>query len=352
MPRRRSTIWVVLLGASLSGCDLSKAPGSSIECLGPSCAGAGSGDGTPQEMPQPSGSVAPPNDVINPLCGIGTCLPDSETACTDRDVNDFLSGGGGVDGGASYNINPLPPIVDIPDASLVIPVEDGGTDGGVEGEEPNGSGGHGGMSSNAPEARPEGELGGSETEVTVACRLSMVDGEATRACGLAGAGEELSPCTSARDCGPGLGCVGSARAGRCLPFCCAGQKACSDTSYCAELPLVREDADGESPLAPVCSPAQGCNLDEQYPCPEGASCSCGAGTVCTPVSDGLRTCLPPGDGTRGEACPCAPGHFCSPVSARCEKLCDPSNSSSGQCGADMCQESQELRWGVCVGASP
>src|SRR5690606_3035697 len=54
-----------------------------------------------------------------------------------------------------------------------------------------------------------------------ACQVSLASGGGVeRTCGGAGRQGVEEPCTSSLDCAPGLGCVGMARAGRCLPYCC------------------------------------------------------------------------------------------------------------------------------------
>jgi hypothetical protein len=167
-------------------------------------------------------------------------------------------------------------------------------------------------------------------------------------------------CTSSLDCAPGLGCVGTVRSGRCLPYCCAeGADTCAEGFYCAERPL-RSEAFGErtGPLVPVCNRADKCSLGEPADC-EGEGCVCGPERACTLVrNDGTTSCtpLPTSPGQAGDACPCDRGYYCSQASdpGTCVKTCDLDEKDSDVCGSGVCQATPVLPvgWGICVGAAP
>jgi hypothetical protein len=195
-----------------------------------------------------------------------------------------------------------------------------------------------------------------------ACQLSVTDlGSVQRACSAAGSQQIEDPCTSSLDCAPGLGCVGMARAGRCLPFCCGvdDQDTCGAGFYCAPRPL-RSEVFGEDdgPLVPVCARADNCNLGEQADCTE-PRCLCGPNMACTLVrDDGTTSCVPLEEhrGQAGEACPCDRGHYCSKANKEpvCVKTCDLDEKDSETCGQGVCQAAAALPpgWGICVAAAP
>jgi hypothetical protein len=193
------------------------------------------------------------------------------------------------------------------------------------------------------------------------CQLGSDDrGTVSRVCGAAGSQQKEQACTSSIDCAPGLGCVGPARSGRCLPYCCAeGADTCEQGFYCAERPL-RSEALGEAdgPLVPVCDRAENCSLGEQEDC-TGPRCVCGPEMACQLVRpDGTTACLtlPEHPGQAGEACPCDRGYHCSQATepAVCVKTCDLDEADSDTCGVGVCQSTPALPpgWGICVGASP
>lgn len=185
-----------------------------------------------------------------------------------------------------------------------------------------------------------------------ACQLAFRDGTLLAECAPAGAGAEGSACASARDCAPGLGCVGSAGAGQCLPYCCGGNDSCKEGSYCTQRPLrsltITDDA--TAPTIPVCAVADNCSL-MFGPCTEPGACSCPAGMACTVVRASTTTCVEPGLGAEGESCPCAAGYFCSQGTNTCLKFCNTNNPASG-CGTGECQPGPSgfpMGWGLCVG---
>jgi hypothetical protein len=184
------------------------------------------------------------------------------------------------------------------------------------------------------------------------CQVVSTEKGPRAQCMPAGSGDIDAPCFATPDCQAGLACVTDGAAGRCLPFCCAGDDACTHGTYCAERTLA-EDGGGGDLKVPVCVPADDCNLNEPYPC-TGVSCSCPEGKACMVVrADGTTTCAEPGNGEVGDPCPCAWGHVCSQASLQCVLLCETSRADY-YCGNAKCQASAELPegWGVCVLPEP
>lgn len=280
----------------------------------------------PDAMAQP---VDPPAKAA---CGVGSCLPDDADACrgytppqappTDAE---------GLDAGAAAG--------ESGDAGLAA---DGGVDGGAPTVDGN-------FSQPTPPDRVPTQF---------SCQLAGKAGSIGRQCAAAGLQGIEEACTSSLDCAPGLGCVGTVRSGRCLPYCCAvGADSCQEGFYCAERPL-RGEAYGETsgPLVPVCDRADNCNLGEPSDC-EGESCVCGPERACTLVrTDGTTACtpLPTSPGQAGEPCPCDRGYHCSQATApgTCVKTCD--LDAKDVCGSGVCQASPVLPtgWGICVGVAP
>jgi hypothetical protein len=264
-------------------------------------------------------------------CGVGSCLPDDPDACLGYapPVNPG-DDDGALDAGA-------------------LPESDAGLDSGADGGSPNVDGNF-----NQP-TRPE------VAPSKFACQVIANSGSPTRReCLPAGLQGLEDACTSSLDCAPGLGCVGTVRSGRCLPYCCAeGADTCPEDFYCAERPL-RSDAYGErtGPMVPVCNRADNCSLGEPFDC-GGESCKCGPESVCTLVrTDGTTACtpLPESPGQAGEPCPCDRGYHCSQATdpGTCVKTCDLGERDSDVCGSGVCQATPALPmgWGICVGAAP
>jgi hypothetical protein len=186
------------------------------------------------------------------------------------------------------------------------------------------------------------------------CQVSRQNNQPYRSCVPAGSGVANAPCFTAADCAPGLACVTEGEAARCLPYCCQLAKDCEAGSYCAERRLRRAPSDNsevDAPRVPVCVPADGCSLEDRYPCPSGTDCRCQGTTACMIVrDDGTTTCLEPGSGKQGEACPCAWNHLCSKVTNQCVQICR-TNADVDECGEQKCQAASELpeNFGVCVG---
>jgi hypothetical protein len=201
------------------------------------------------------------------------------------------------------------------------------------------------------------------TRVPRSCQVEPRDGDPDdprSVCAPSGDRETGDGCFSSADCAPGLACVGEASPGQCRPYCCTGDAACTVSgTHCTERRLVNTKG---SPPVPVCMPATGCSLAGEYPCPEGATCTCPTEpieTACMVVtSDGKTSCVPasslPADdeGLAGQACPCNWGHVCSPETDRCVRLCQTA-APGDVCGGTRCQFAAGLPpgWGVCLTSS-
>lgn len=196
-------------------------------------------------------------------------------------------------------------------------------------------------------------VGGPGNPTTVAaCQLVFRDGEVAAECAQAGSGLEGAACSGSRDCAPGLGCVGSAGAGQCLPYCCGGNDSCGTGRYCTQRPLRSPDITEAqlAPTIPVCALADNCPLMLDS-CSQNGVCSCPEGLACTIVRADTTACIEPGGGQEGESCPCAPGYFCSQGTNTCLKFCDTKDPTSS-CGARQCQPGPRgfpMGWGLCVG---
>lgn len=310
----------------------------------------GSGGGTTMGIdvvipPGGSGGAEPaPEGLYNPLCGdfeTHDCNPDDANACRDVAVDGASSGTGTETTGS------------------------GGSSNTTGGDADTGSTGLGGQAGAAGAAGAAGEAGAEGTGDTpdvsissdadplmpsgVACRVNATDDGPVRACGLAGAGRDSDPCTSAADCAGGFACVSEGDAGICRPYCCSqNQDPCASGSYCGERSLIGSELE-----VPVCVRADKCSLSQAYPCENDDECQCQEGTACLVVRrDGTTTCAVPGEGEAGDACPCAWGHVCSQASGTCLKLCDTVvvDDEAPPCGNGICQAAANLpgSWGVCV----
>jgi hypothetical protein len=344
-----SFAWVLAGGCSSSGAgDAAGPPGSSSGTNG---TGGTQGDPTivtPDASTIDSGSV----DDLNPLCGVGmgagTCLPDDANACSTympRAPGAGGNGGESASGGAGANAGGA---------------ADGGAGGGGEGGvnsggvAAGGASGEGGANVSGAGAGGEGGSGEGRPNAAYGCQVTRPSQQLSRQCVPAGTGKVNAPCFSAADCAPSYACVTENDAGRCLPYCCGQNSSCTSGTYCAERPLRKAESDQsnvEPPRVPVCVPADGCSLEDQFPCPSGSECRCKGDTACMVVrDDGTTTCMKPGTGQQGDACPCAWNHVCSSVTHQCIKICrtDPTKQD---CGTQKCQASSELpqNFGVCVG---
>jgi hypothetical protein len=332
-PRLFKPLFALLVGASaVVACSVDHANMAQPACVGLNC---GQPDPPAPSQTVPS-SLADTPDAAPVLdspakaaCGLGTCLPDDALACE----------------GYSLPSGPArpPPVAD---AGVNA---DAGLDAGTA-EQPDSS-----VGSFEQPTRPDA------TPNQFSCQLSVGRGDAiVRSCGAAGQQQQEDACTSSLDCAAGLGCVGTAGSGRCLPYCCGiGPDTCPKDFYCAERPL-RDATLGETPgpMVPVCDRADRCSLGEPLDC-AGQRCVCGPDTACTLVRpDGTTACvlLPPDPGQAGQKCPCDRGYHCSQatVPATCVKTCELDEKDSDTCGSGVCQATPVLPpgWGTCVGASP
>jgi len=330
-------LFALLVGVGMAaGCSVDNADKLEGTCSGLSCGDLpGQSDAQEYEIPPAQDAAAPPVLPAKDACGMGSCLPDDVAACPASPQG---AGGGGSmstsDAGLSSDAGL--------DAGEGL---DAGLDGGAVATQLDGS-----FPSPTP-TPPAPSRYGCQVSVTVASGVERI-------CGAAGTQGVDDACTSSRDCEPGLGCVGTVRSGRCLPFCCAiGPDTCRDGSYCAERPL-RDETFGEAPgpLVPVCDRADDCSLGEPDNC-TGPSCVCGPETACTLVrTDGTTACVKPGEGIANEDCPCARGYQCSQATTppMCVKTCDLDEAKSQTCFPGVCQATPLLPdgWGICVGATP
>lgn len=314
-------------------CSVDDADMPSAACTGLNCEGvvppAGSQDVRGDLEDAPDASAAPTGLPAKAACGAGSCMPDDADACLD------------------YSPPVAPPDETGALDAGVAPGDAGIPDGGVDGGSPNVDGNF--DQPTRPDLVPS----------TFSCQVTASGGGGVRRqCLAAGLQGVEDACTSSLDCAPGLGCVGTVRSGRCLPYCCAeGADTCAAGFYCAEQPL-RSEAYGErsGPMVPVCNRAEKCSLGEPENC-EGEGCVCGPERVCTLVrTDGTTACtpLPESPGQAGDPCPCDRGYHCSQASGMCIKTCDLDEEDSDVCGAGVCQATPALPmgWGICVGAAP
>ncbi len=277
LPRLKTALFSVLLGAALAACGASAASelandigagagggtsGSAVASTGSSGGAGGNLDWTPD-----AGRGGGPDDGLSGLCGGGT-------PCTPGAMGEDVACQGG---------NP-------------------------------GTGGGGGGPDLACQLVPNGE------------------GGVQPICAAAGAGLAGDPCTSASNCGPGLGCVaaqGNIGAGQCRAYCCGNPESCGEGTYCAAVNMA-EIQEPATPI-PACIPATNCDL-------LGDESQCPTGTTCAVVKDdGTTSCVEPGVGKDCEACPCAAGYVCSAAQNQCKKLCHTDGQHGDECNGGYCQ---------------
>jgi hypothetical protein len=304
-------------------------------CTGLSCRPDGISAGMSTDVggvaAAPDASAAPAVlKLLKVVCGGGSCVPDDVRACASYSPPSSNPGAGGKDAGAAGSEDAGR---DVLDAGL-----DAGRETDVDG-------------SFSRPTQPE------QAPSAYACQLTPAAGGALeRACAAAGTRKGDEPCTSSLDCEPGLGCVGSVRSGRCLPYCCGlDDNTCESGHYCAQRPLrSTELGEADGPLVPVCDRAENCSLGEPADC-TGEHCVCAPGTACSVVrADGTTACVHEGESVAGGPCPCKWGYHCSQATtpATCVKTCELNTPSS--CGSGgVCQSTPQLPegWGTCVGAS-
>lgn len=342
-PRLCKLAFALLTGAGvIVACSVDDASKATIACSGLNCSSGVSAPIGPTDVPTrasgaPDAAAGPAAPPAKLECGVGSCLPEDLSACSDYTpppdpaANDGADAGVGLDAGTAPGLG---------DAGV-------GADAGAEGPAVDGS-------FNQP-PRP------ATATPRFACQLSLNGGgEVERACGVAGSQLLEQACTTSLDCAPGLGCVGPVRSGRCLPYCCGVDDAdtCATGFYCAPRPLRSESlGEAEGPLVPVCVRADNCSLGEQEDC-TGPRCVCGPDMACTLVRpDGTTSCSPlPEVRNRGDQpCPCDRGFHCSQATTppTCVKTCDLDEKDSDTCGQGVCQVAAVLPvgWGICVAAT-
>jgi hypothetical protein len=210
----------------------------------------------------------------------------------------------------------------------------------------------------------------SDAGAELTCRIRQTsDGiNIERVCESAGSVAPGSACMSALDCAAGSTCVSDNLALVCRQYCCDSPDSCPSGTYCTKrtthlssAPNAKEVAGAE---VPVCVPADNCNLNENYPCPNGQSCNCTGDNACMVVrGGGLTACAKPGTKIVGcsdlagvELCPA--GYVCSNSTATCVKLCQlgttkapngSTDSTSGCTTGTSCQGSNDVPsgWGIC-----
>ncbi len=282
-------------------------------------------------------------------CGVvvgESCVPDDAASCGVGGAPVMGSGGQGAGNGG-----------DGAGGASGAGGDGAGAMSGAGGASGEGGGGQGGDSASGGQGgSPSSGAAGAGEEpsgVALSCQVVPLASGPKAECRPAGTGEAKAPCFTSAQCQAGLACVHEGDAAAiCLPFCCAGDDACTHGTYCAERPLA-DDPDGLLDV-PVCVDAADCNLNEPYPC-TGTTCSCKKeGQACMVVrADGTTTCADPGDGKVGDPCPCAWGYVCSQASEQCVLLCETARPEY-YCGNVKCQASAELPegWGVCVLPEP
>ncbi len=222
----------------------------------------------------------------------------------------------------------------------------GGAEGGAGGAG-SGTGGAGSGTGGAGSGTGGAGAGGGPAALVVECKVVLAGDAAERTCVPAGAYPELSPCNTAADCGPGLGCVAvSAQGSVCREYCCGDLEACPQHTYCAPRPMAEAGATGVE--IPVCVDADDCTLLEEGQCLEGFMCA-------VVRADGTTACVPIGDGRQGDECPCAPGFACSKLVNECRQICHTEPQASGsECEPGYeCQGNSSLPegFGLCVKTS-
>ncbi len=351
--------WVLSGGCSSSGDSGGSSGGSNNN--GGSAIG-GIGGSSPIMMGGRAGDAAAGKPALNPLCGVadqaGECVPDNPNACLGY-TPPTSAGGDGAGGAATAEGGATQGGAAQAGAAQAGAAQAGAAQGG----EHSGTAGQSGAAGAGQAGDAGGGAGGAGGEggasqqpplASFSCQVTSQNNLLTRQCVAAGTGTANAPCFGAADCAPSFACVTDGDAGRCLPYCCDAQTTCAPGTYCAEQPLRRALAGGantQAPRVPVCVPADGCSLEEQFPCAAGETCRCQGDTACMVVrSDGTTACIKPGSGQQGDACPCAWNHVCSSVTNTCVKICR-TDAAKNDCGTQKCQASAELppNFGVCVG---
>jgi hypothetical protein len=294
--------------------------GASIRCSEQKGGDYGDGDGDESVGARPStdltlgytaGGANGSAYMLDPLCGSGSCVPDSATACKQPGMGGAGGEGSEATGGLAGGINYDP---------------------------------------------------GDLEERGVACQVHREPGCEGSSCGIqracvsSGVSAQGEPCVSASDCRPGLACVGEGVSGVCRPYCCRGtERSCAPGTFCD----ARSIPEAPEVFVPVCIPVDGCDLTDPFPCPSGQDCTCQGDRACVVVrADGATACTVPGAGQSGDPCTakvtaeCAHGFVCSP-SAGCMKLCSTVQANPSCPNSGTCQSPSEFppELGVCVGVN-
>ncbi len=322
---------------------------SSLQC--PGSVDGGNGDTVVETSTGDAGPDVEAGVSNNALCASG-CLGQDGTVHSLDQENSCVATGGVGDSGPGGDAMPNAEAGAGPDSAAP------GMSDGSAGQPPPG------------DASPDA---GMTPAPVYGCHLTQHNGAPAAACEPAGQGTEHAPCVDSSDCAPGYGCVLDGAAGECRHFCCAGDccnpggtggdagdGGCNPDlagTFCAERPLKDDATNGGAgqaqQMAPVCVPADNCNLAEPYPCQASnpAECTCPEqGTACMVVGNGLTSCIPPpGTGKAGDPCPCAWGHVCSQATGTCLKICSLTAADPG-CGNGKCQSSKQMPeyFGVCI----
>lgn len=329
----RVSFALLFAASAIGACSVDRADMATSSCTGLSCRDVAN-DGPPTDVggtaaaPDASTSSSPPPPLLKVVCGGGSCVPEDARSCANFSPEQPIRNSGGeTDAGPGAEADG--------GAGLDAGVSDAGVDTRVDGSF---------TRPTTPEAAPS----------AYACQLSLNrSNRVVRSCVPAGVRKIDEACTSSLDCEPGLGCVGSVRAGRCLPYCCGiDGDTCEEGYYCAKRHLrTLELGEADGPEVPVCDRAENCSLGEPANC-TGEHCVCSTDTACSVVRpDGTTACVDQGENGAGEPCPCKWGYVCSQGTTppSCVKTCE--LNALEQCGSGVCQSTPLLPegWGTCVG---
>lgn len=329
----RVSFALLFAASAIGACSVDRADMATSSCTGLSCRDVAN-DGPPTDVggtaaaPDASTSSSPPPPLLKVVCGGGSCVPEDARSCANFSPEQPIRNSGGeTDAGPGVEADG--------GAGLDAGVSDAGVDTRVDGSF---------TRPTTPEAAPS----------AYACQLSLNrSNRVVRSCVPAGVRKIDEACTSSLDCEPGLGCVGSVRAGRCLPYCCGiDGDTCEEGYYCAKRHLrTLELGEADGPEVPVCDRAENCSLGEPANC-TGEHCVCSTDTACSVVRpDGTTACVDQGENGAGEPCPCKWGYVCSQGTTppSCVKTCE--LNALEQCGSGVCQSTPLLPegWGTCVG---